>query len=565
MISIGIRFRSKSTSGSSSTSVSTSTSSSEAIYAAKAGYAEEAGYASTAGKASSATYATTAGALSEAGLETLTDDLSEQFLSSVDDDTAKGEITFAAGVKFGDGTNSITASGDATLNDIVATMATLSGDLSVSGTTTTAGISNTGDIQNTGDLRNTGDLTVGGDTSLQDVTTENIDNAETITTKDLTVTGTAHFFELVIDKVKAAGGAVMFTPADGFTILRIDEVEDEEGTLTGWKLYWLATDSDGNSTVNMWQTGDQALCMNFNQATAGTSYDVSNTYWWRLVTAASTDDDEDGAESGVETVELTIGETTAEYACHWIVVSAEDCDTDSAEPQVGDAVVMCGNRYDEERQTAIYISAYSSLDPDLDAPLYAHYMGIDDFDLSSHRKTYFDRDDAEFVGNFTVSSGQSLEEYVAEKVSEESGAYAPYIDDSTKTWWVYQDGQWVDSGVSATVDLSDLTRVLYIDLSMGGQIYADETETVTLSVWDVLKLNEYTDSYTYKVERDSGDESDDAVWNAESAHLSCGSEFTISYEDLNIPARVAAGSVATLFYVTATATDGTVETATIAY
>ena len=556
MISIGIRFRAKSTSGSSSTSVSTSTSSSEASYAAKAGYAEEAGYASTAGKAASATYATTAGALSDAGLETLTDDLSEQFLSSVDDDTAEGEITFAAGVKFGDGTYSITSSGDATLNDLVATMATLSGDLSVSGTTTTAGISNTGDIQNTGDLRNTGDLTVGGDTSLQDVTTENITNAETITTKDLTVTGTAHFFELVIDKVKAAGGAVMFTPADGFTILGIEEVEDEEGTLSGWKLYFLAEDSDGNAITNMWQADDQALCMNFNQAAEGTTYDVSNTYWWRLVTEVSTE---------AETVELEVGDTKAEYACHWIVVDADDCDTNSAEPSVGDAVVMCGNRSDGERQTAIYISAYSSLDPDLDAPLYAHYIGIDDYDLSSHRKTYFDRDEAVFVGSFTVSSGQSLEEYVAEKVSEESGSYAPYIDDSTKTWWVYQDGQWVDSGVSATVDLSELTRVLYIDLSMGGQIYADETETVTLSVWDVLKINEYTDSYTYKVERDSGDESDDAVWNAESAHLNCGSEFTISYDDLNIPARVAAGSVTTLFYVTATATDGTVETATIAY
>ena len=35
-----------------------------------------------------------------------------------------------------------------------------------------------------------------------------------ITTENLTVTKTAHFFELIIDKIKAAGGAVLLTPAD---------------------------------------------------------------------------------------------------------------------------------------------------------------------------------------------------------------------------------------------------------------------------------------------------------------------------------------------------------------
>ena len=51
--------------------------------------------------------------------------------------------------------------------------------------------------------------------------TKDIDNSGDIVTKNLTVTGSAHFFELIIDKIKSVGGAALFTPADGFTIDRV--------------------------------------------------------------------------------------------------------------------------------------------------------------------------------------------------------------------------------------------------------------------------------------------------------------------------------------------------------
>lgn len=54
------------------------------------------------------------------------------------------------------------------------------------------------------------------DGSIYDLVSENI------TTHNLEVTGLAHFFELIIDRIKAAGGAVLFTPADGF---KVEEVE----------------------------------------------------------------------------------------------------------------------------------------------------------------------------------------------------------------------------------------------------------------------------------------------------------------------------------------------------
>jgi hypothetical protein len=48
-----------------------------------------------------------------------------------------------------------------------------------------------------------------------------------ITTEKLTVTKQAHFFELIIDKIKAAGGAILLTPADGFRVEKIIAVPNK--------------------------------------------------------------------------------------------------------------------------------------------------------------------------------------------------------------------------------------------------------------------------------------------------------------------------------------------------
>ena len=74
-------------------------------------------------------------------------------------------------------------------------------------------------------------------------------NSTNITTDYLTVTKQAHFFELIIDKIKAAGGAVLLTPADGF---KVDKIEEQNQV---FKLYWKATDGDKKRS-NMWKAGD---------------------------------------------------------------------------------------------------------------------------------------------------------------------------------------------------------------------------------------------------------------------------------------------------------------------
>ena len=149
------------------------------------------------------------------------------------------------------------------------------GNLSVSGDTSLKNTTITGTLDLNGSESISGGLTVSGDTSLKNTTvtdlfSNNITNNELIKTKDLLVTGSAHFFELIIDKIKAAGGAVILTPADGFSVDAIQEIEG------GYRLFFRSDDENGNGIMNMWKVNDQALCKSFNKAKVGTSYNVSN-------------------------------------------------------------------------------------------------------------------------------------------------------------------------------------------------------------------------------------------------------------------------------------------------
>ena len=252
------------------------------------------------------------------------------------------------------------------------------------------------------------DLTVGNSVTtktinadvgnIKDIYSDNITNKKMIKTKDLTVTGTAHFFELVIDKIKAAGGAALFTPADGFDIDVVEAVEN------GYKLYWRC-EADGKVRQNMWKVNDQAICMSFNQAKVGVSHNVSNKYYWSLVTAVS--------ENG-KPVTLEDGN---KY--NWIIISTVTFDG-TVNPEKGDSIAMLGYRGtdDEKRQSAIYISAYASFDKGVDAPFIAQYKGIKDFDIEKYRTSWWSLKTNKFVGDFVIeSTGENLIDYINSKSS----------------------------------------------------------------------------------------------------------------------------------------------------
>lgn len=100
--------------------------------------------------------------------------------------------------------------------------------------------------------------------------------------ENLTVTGSAHFFELIIDKIRSVGGAIMLTPADGFELYGYNIKTSDQ-----INLWWVKTD-DRNGKYNHWEVGDQALCRNFDAAVVGKSYNVQNKYWWAKVVDVNT-------------------------------------------------------------------------------------------------------------------------------------------------------------------------------------------------------------------------------------------------------------------------------------
>ncbi len=297
------------------------------------------------------------------------------------------------------------------------------GNLDVTGASTMNGVTVNGDAAFNKNIE------VKGQSKLNDVSSNNITNSDTIKTKNLEVTGSAHFFELIIDKIKAAGGAVLFTPANGF------KVDIVESVIDGYKLYWQADDGSGNQADNMWKVNDQALCMSFNQAKEGTNHNISNKYYWSLVTAVS---------------DTNQPVSIKEKKYHYIVISTVTKDG-TVNPEIGDTIAMLGYRGtdDKKRQSAIYISAYTSLDKGLTAPLLAQYQGINDFNLESHRKSYFDAVGAKFVGNFEVSNGQTIEDYINNKI-DGAKSVAPYIG-ANGNWFIWDSDTkaYKDSGVKA--------------------------------------------------------------------------------------------------------------------
>lgn len=220
---------------------------------------------------------------------------------------------------------------------------------------------------------------------------------------NLTVTGSAHFFELIIDKLKSVGGTVILSAANA----TIDKVESVSG---GYKLWWRKEDNDrAKAIMNEFAVNDQVICQSFNAQT-GISHNVSNKYYWRLVTAVG-----DGS--------TTIDGQTKD--CNYIIVSDSVKDGSSV-PEVGDEIMQLGYRGtdDDERQSAIILSAYKSPDLAIKAPSIAQYVGINDFNLSNHKYTWFAANGNNIRGNLKVTSGTTVEDLITQMSVDEDAIIA---------------------------------------------------------------------------------------------------------------------------------------------
>lgn len=178
----------------------------------------------------------------------------------------------------------------------------------------------------------------------------------------------AYFVELVIQRMSHVGGQIVLTPAS-MKCIRVEEFDDY------YRCYFESTDGDKTLT-NDFVVGDQARCQTFN-IKAGTSQNVSNSYYWRLVVGVGDD---------------------------YIDLSKSDCDAGSTVPQADDEIVLLGNRTDATRQAAIVLAAYGE-----DAPYIKLYRGIDSYQLSGKEFLSFSRSQIKMIADeLYFSTGESV-------------------------------------------------------------------------------------------------------------------------------------------------------------
>lgn len=171
----------------------------------------------------------------------------------------------------------------------------------------------------------------------------------TLSISDLIVWGRMVINTLETRKKYAIGGNVYLSGASS-KIQHVENVYSEDGeTVVGYKCYILKDDGT-MATQNNWVVGDQALCQTFD-IEEGVYQNVSNQYYWRLVTQVSEENvaitekyiDKDGNE---QIRELYEGQKFA-----WVVLSRDDCDTNSGIPASGDTIVLDGHRLTENEDT----------------------------------------------------------------------------------------------------------------------------------------------------------------------------------------------------------------------
>lgn len=233
-----------------------------------------------------------------------------------------------------------------------------------------------------------------------------------------------------------------------------------------YRCYFLANDGE-KAIENRFRVGNLVRSQSFN-IKSGVYENVSNHYWWRLVTA--------------------VGD-------NWIEVSVNHCDEGSDIPKEGDVVVQLGDISDTDFQSAIVLSAYGD-----GAPSLIFYQGINSYSLSGRdivsigydrltkegyfnvygrayignreQTNYLSLSDGKLVGRFSelmLSSGKSVVEVAKDEISLELEDTGINVKDRTVT--VHADNFFVTntSGEPIAVFTTDkngrpIVKAEYIDV-----------------------------------------------------------------------------------------------------
>ena len=387
----------------------------------------------------------------------------ESFISKVGADSAAGLITFLAGLtsnKLARFLKGINVTGDSGFNDGVffndtaefyggihaeSEVSIVDAGLNVSGGDVNVGNGDV-DIDNGKIKAPKGEI---DDLTAQKIYVDNL------------VAKVAHFFELSIDEIKSVGGQIILTDANA----TIDIVETLDNG--NFKCYFKATDGE-RKISQQFSANDQVVCATFDAAT-GTSYNVSNKYYWRLVTEVS------------QAVTKIDGE---DY--HYIVLSNTDKDSDTTSvPEAGDKIAQLGNRTNTSRQAAIILAAYNSefLDSGINAPSIVQYNGINNYNLSTHRINVISKGLNSFKGQFSIVANGTetdINTAIDNAAAEQWNDNHPYINQTTGTWWVNQQ----DTGIPAQGAQGESPIFADIDNEMDSvpcdnEGHASETYTAT--------------------------------------------------------------------------------------
>lgn len=233
-----------------------------------------------------------------------------------------------------------------------------------------------------------------------------------------------------------------------------------------YRCYFLANDGE-KAIENRFRVGNLVRSQSFN-IKSGVYENVSNHYWWRLVTA--------------------VGD-------NWIEVFVNHCDEGSDIPKEGDVVVQLGDISDTDFQSAIVLSAYGD-----GAPSLIFYQGINSYSLSGkdivtigydrvkkegyfnvygrayignrEQTNYLSLSDGKLVGRFSelmLSSSKSVVEVAKDEISLELEDTGINVKDRTVT--VHADNFFVTntSGEPIAVFTTDkngrpIVKAEYIDV-----------------------------------------------------------------------------------------------------
>ena len=262
-------------------------------------------------------------------------------------------------------------------------------------------------------------LEIQGDLTVEDLYSQNILNEQEIKTKDLTVTGNAHFFSLVIDEVKHAGGQIVLSAAS----FKIDDVlldgrevaTDKNYGVAGnsqtdvkYKtiyIYQICEDEDGQEIQCQFQPLDHIMCYTAN-ITDDSEFNARS--WWTLVwrTAHKVSHVINGEKKLCNVLEI-VTKIQVKGSEEWVNPFWGEVIT-----KVGDNCALLGS-HNRDRRSAIVMAAYKSFDNNIAAPCIAQYENIHNWTLTGCATTYFAKNGNRIEGDLFVKGGEAVEDIIA--------------------------------------------------------------------------------------------------------------------------------------------------------